>query len=123
MKEPPFQFKAPLSHNFKTANGYKSFHYLAKKIEAERIDIENKRLIDRLIAAHGTIRVNELENDFKKAVMYKKRAQYNGAQSVTKVIENRRRKMESVQSQYLDDLKSIDNKSSKDEMSVSFKNN
>ena len=94
LKEPPFQFKAPLSHNFKTANGYKSFHYLAKKIEAERIDIENKRLIDRLIAAHGTIRVNELENE-----------------------------MESVQSQYLDDLKSIDNKSSKDEMSVSFKNN
>lgn len=65
-------------------------------MEAERIDLENKRLIDRLIGAHGTIRVNDLENDFKKAVMYKKRAQYNGSQSVTKVIENRRRKMESV---------------------------
>ena len=48
-------------------------------MEAERIDLENKRLIDRLIGAHGTIRVNDLENDFKKAVMYKKRAQYNGS--------------------------------------------
>ena len=50
------------------------------------------------MGANSTIRVTDLENDFKKAVIYKKRAQYNGSQSVTKVIENRRRKMDTVQS-------------------------
>jgi len=64
LKEPPFQFKQPLSQNFKTANGYKSFHYLQKKIEAERIDSENKKLIERIIGANSTIRVNDLETDF-----------------------------------------------------------
>jgi len=62
-----------------------------------------------------------LESDFKKSEIYKKRAQYDGSQSVSKVIEKRRRKMESVQSQYKEDLKVIDNRGSKDDVSVSFK--
>lgn len=74
-----------------------------------------------MIGAHGTIRVSQLENDFKKSEIYKKRAQYDGSQSVSKVIEKRRRKMESVQSQYKEDLKVIDNRGSKDDVSVSFK--
>lgn len=74
------------------------------------------------MGANSTIRVTDLENDFQKSEIYKRRAMYNGAQSVTKVIEYRRKFMEKVESLYmLENQKSLQKNQSQDSVSVVIK--
>jgi hypothetical protein len=45
----------------------KSFHYLVKKEEARRIDLENKNLMKRIVTVSPTISTSNLYNSYERA--------------------------------------------------------
>ena len=69
---PPSQPKT-MARNPNATNG-KSMHFNVKKREAERIDIENQKLMERIIMSAGTINTKLMKTNYQqKHEAYKRR--------------------------------------------------
>lgn len=75
-------------------------HFHSKKREAERIDVENQKLMERIIMSAGTINVKQMSQQFSQQQRRRKLQKQNSS-SVISMIKHREKLMASVQSNYL----------------------
>lgn len=76
-------------------------HFLAKKKEAERIDSENQKLMERIVCSSGTINFRQYERTFNTVKEYKERREKKAGTMVMKIINNKQKMMASAHSNYL----------------------
>jgi hypothetical protein len=63
-----------------------SKNYVAKKLEAERIDFENRKLMARIVGSAGTINTREAQTNYNNLKKVHKKHQQNTSIMVVETI-------------------------------------
>ena len=80
----------------------RSLNYIIKKKEAERIDRENQKIMERIIKQGPSVSSKKLEQEYKETTLrFKKMKQKTLAISVEKIIEKKKKHLNEIKSSIL----------------------
>ena len=84
------------------ATAPRSLNYLNKRKEADRIDRENQKIMERIIKQGPTYQSRKLELEYQETTLrFKKMKQKSMAISVEKMLEKKKEMMKDIRSNYL----------------------
>ena len=85
-----------------TLQAPRSLNYILKRKEAERIDRENQKIMERIIKQTPSVQTKKFEQDYKDTtIRFKKMKQKSLAISVEKILEKKKISMKEVKSTLL----------------------
>lgn len=80
----------------------RSLNYINKRKEADRIDRENQKIMERIIKQGPSYQSRKLEQEYQETTLrFKKMKQKSMALSVEKMLEKKKQMMQEVRSNYL----------------------
>lgn len=86
----------------------KSLHMPLRKREANRIDEENQKMIERIMNAGSTMPIRQLEKDYQNHLGFKKIIQRSNPLPVEKLIQKKQKILGSVESQLFNQFPAIE---------------
>lgn len=82
----------------------RSLNYALKKKEAERIDKENQKIMERIVSQGPRLSTKQMQKDYQDTLRYKRMKEKSLAVSVEKLLEKKRKMQEEAKANLLPTL-------------------